>query len=73
MQCLNIKDKKVKAALDEVAQVLGEDAAYYVISENNGYAIDQAPNGAQSKLFSDLLDYYEGDRTQAIIHKGNTY
>lgn len=73
MQCLNIKDKKVKAALDEVAQVLGEDAAYYVISENNGYAIDQAPNGAQSKLFSDLLDYYEGDRTQAIIHKANTF
>jgi hypothetical protein len=42
MQCLNLKNnKKVKAAFDEVAKVLNsEDAAYYVISENNGYAID---------------------------------
>nr|DAW32025.1 MAG TPA: hypothetical protein [Caudoviricetes sp.] len=40
MQCLNLNNKEVKAAFDEVAQVIGEDAAYYVISENNGYAID---------------------------------
>jgi hypothetical protein len=41
MQCLNINNKEVKAALDEVTNVLGnEDAAYYIISENNGYAID---------------------------------
>lgn len=41
MQCLNINNKEVKAALDELTAVLGSyDAAYYVISENNGYAID---------------------------------
>ena len=52
MQCLNIRDKNVKAALDEVAKVLGsEDAAYYVISENNGYAIDQAPHGSRLSCF----------------------
>ena len=36
MQCLNLNNKEVKAAVDEVARVLGsEDAAYYIISENN--------------------------------------
>lgn len=70
MSCLNINIKEVKAALDELTNVLGDaDAAYYIISENNGYAIDQAPNGAQSKLFSDLLDHYNGNREQAIKSK----
>ena len=70
MQCLNLNNKEVKAAVDEVARVLGsEDAAYYIISENNGHAIDQAPNGAQSKLFSDLLNHYNGNREQAIKAK----
>ncbi|UVX35328.1 MAG: hypothetical protein [Bacteriophage sp.] len=41
MQCLNLKNKEVKAAVDELTAVLGsEDAAYYIVSENNGYAID---------------------------------
>ena len=74
MQCLNINNKEVKAALDELTAVLGSyDAAYYVISENNGYAIDQAPNGAQSKLFSDLLEHYNGDRAKAIQAKARTF
>lgn len=74
MQCLILDNKEVKAAVDEVAKVLGsEDAAYYIISENNGYAIDQAPNGAQSKLFSDLLSYYNGNREQAIKAKVNIF
>ena len=66
MQCLNLKNKEVKAAFDEVAKVLNsEDAAYYVISENNGYAIDQDPDGSQSQLFQDLLQKYNGDRDKA--------
>jgi hypothetical protein len=41
MQCLNLKNKEVKAAVNELTTVLGsEDAAYYIVSENNGYAID---------------------------------
>ena len=41
MQCLNLKNKEVKTAVDELTTVLGsEDAAYYIVSENNGYAID---------------------------------
>lgn len=74
MQCLNLNNKEVKAALDELTAVLGsENAAYYIISENNGYAIDYAPNGAQSKLFSDLLSYYNGDRAKAIQAKARTF
>lgn len=70
MQCLILDNKEVKAAVDELTTVLGsKDAAYYVVSENNGYAIDQAPNGEPSKLFSDLLSYYNGNREQAIKAK----
>lgn len=70
MQCLILDNKEVKAAVDELTTVLGsKDAAYYVVSENNGYAIDQAPNGEPSKLFSDLLGYYNGNREQAIKAK----
>ena len=37
-----------------------------------GNGIDKAPNGAKSKLFNDLLEYY-GDRTKAIKAKAKTY
>lgn len=74
MQCLNLNNKEVKAAVDEVAKVLGsEDAAYYIISENNGYAIDQGPDGSQSELFSDLLRRFDGDRNQAIRQIAKTF
>lgn len=74
MQCLNLSNKEVKAAVDELTQVLGsEDAAYYIISENNGYAIDQAPNGAQSELFSALLSHFNGDRVQTIKAMAKTF
>ena len=74
MQCLNLNNKEVKAAVDEVARVLGsEDAAYYIISENNGYAVDQGPDGSQSELFSDLLRRFDGDRDQAIRQIAKTF
>lgn len=74
MQCLNIKNPEVAALLKEYTEILGsENAAYYVLSENNGYGIDKAPNGEPSKLFSDLLDHYNGDRVAAIQAKARTY
>lgn len=74
MQCLILDNPEVKAAVDELTTVLGsEDAAYYIISENNGYAIDQAPNGEPSKLFSDLLSHYNGNREQAIEAKSKVF
>lgn len=67
MQCLNLSNKEVKAAVDEVARVLGsEDAAYYIISENNGHAVDKAPDGEPSQLFSDILQANNDNRDDAI-------
>ena len=57
----------------ELVSVLGENEAYYIWDQNNGYGLDKAPNGAQSKLFSDLLSYYNGDRALAIRAKSNIY
>lgn len=71
--CPNFKNKEVKEQFEELSNVLGENTAYYVWSYNNGYSLDYAPNGAQSKLFSDLLEYYKGDRRSAIIAKAKTY
>lgn len=71
--CPNFSNKQVKQEFDELVQAVGEDMAYLLWDRNNGYALDKAPNGADSKLFKDLLDYYEGDRQKAIIAKGKTY
>lgn len=74
MQCLNIKNPEVAALLKEYTETLGsENAAYYVLSENNGYGLDKAPNGEPSKLFSDLLEHYNGNRVAAIQAKARTY
>ena len=74
MQCLNIKNKEVAALLDEYTRILGnEDAAYYVLSENDGYGLDKAPNGEPSKLYSDLLSHYDGDHNMAIKAKSQVY
>lgn len=74
MQCLNTKNPEVAALLDEYTNILGDrDAAYYVLSENNGYGLDRAPNGAPSKLFSDLLSHYNGDKNRAIQAKAQVY
>ncbi len=74
MQCLVLSNKEVKAAVDELTEVLGnEDAAYYIISENNGYSIDRAPNGEPSELFSALLSYFQGDRNATILAKSKVF
>ena len=74
MQCLNIKNKEVAALLDEYTNILGSyDAAYYVLSENNGYGLDKAPNGEPSKLYNDLLSNYNNDHSMAIRAKSMVY
>lgn len=74
MQCLNIKNPEVAALLKEYTEILGsENAAYYVLSENNGYGLDKAPNGEPSKLFSDLLKHYNGDKVAAFQAKSKVY
>lgn len=74
MQCLNIKNPEVAKLLQEYTDILGSyNAAYYVISENNGYGLDNAPNGEPSKLFSDLLEHFDGDKLAAIQAKAKTF
>jgi len=57
--CPNKKSKEFK---ELVSALGGEDKAYLVWMRNKGNHLDKAPNGADSKLFKSLLDYYEGDR-----------
>lgn len=71
--CPNFSNKQVKQEFDELVQAVGEDMAYLLWDRNNGYALDKAPNGADSRLFKDLLDYYEGDRQKTLQIKGKVY
>lgn len=71
--CPLFSDKKVKEDFDELKNVVGEVGAYHVWNEQRGYPIDQTPNGKPSKLFADLLQYYNQDREKAIRAKCLTY
>lgn len=71
--CPNFSNKQVKQEFEELVQAVGEDMAYLLWDRNNGYALDKAPNGADSRLFKDLLDYYEGDRIKTLQAKGKVY
>ena len=57
----------------ELVEVVGENQAYYLWDQNNGYSLDKAPNGQPSKLFSDILSLYQGDRKAAIQAKAKVY
>lgn len=71
--CPNLKNKEVAREFEELKNATSEAAAYRVWSQNNGNGIDKAPNGEPSKLFSDLLEHYNGDRVAAIQAKARTY
>lgn len=73
MKCLNTKNREVASLLDEYSEIFGKNAAYFVLSENNGYGLDKASNGEPSRLYSDLLTYYNGDRLKAIVAKSKIY
>lgn len=57
----------------ELVEIVGENKAYYLWDQNNGNALDKAPNGNDSKLFSNLLEHYNGDITKAIQAKSKVY
>ena len=71
--CPNFKNKEVKQQFDEIVAATSEQAAYHIWSQNNGNAIDRAPNGAPSKLFADLLEHFNGDRKAAIQAKAKVF
>lgn len=69
MVCLLESNIEVQKQLKEYTDILGDAAAaYYVLSENNGYDLDKAPDGAESQLYKDLLDKY-GSKELAIKKK----
>lgn len=71
--CPNLKNEEVAKEFEELKNATSEAAAYHIWSQNNGNGIDKAPNGEPSKLFSDLLEHYNGDRIAAIQAKARTY
>ena len=72
MVCL-IKSEN-KPLLDSYADILGsEDAAYYVLSKNNGYSLEFTPSGERSDLFRQLLAKNNYDYKEAIREKAEMY
>lgn len=71
--CPNFSNKNVLKEFNELKELVGEIGAYHIWNENNGNPIDQTKDGKPSKLFSDLLQYYNGDRAAAIKGKAKTF
>ena len=73
MMCPNLKNPQVAQEFNELVQAVGEKAAYDIWNQNNGYGIESAPNGAPSKLFSDLLSEFDGNRELTIKAKAKVF
>lgn len=71
--CPNLRNKKVKQEFDELVSIFGEEIAYFLWDKTNGNGMELAPNGASSRLFSDLLKLSNGDRRKAIIAKAKVF
>lgn len=72
MVCIYNPDPETLALLRKYEGILGsEEAAYYVVSQNNGFGLDKTPTGEDSILFQQLLQTY-GER-EAIIKKASIY
>lgn len=73
MVCIYNPSPEQLSALDRYANVLGsEDAAYYVLSQNNGFLLDKTPNGEDSDLYQDMISHY-GSEEEAIRMKSMLY
>lgn len=75
MVCLRESLPEVREQIQNLADKLGVDygTAKIILQENNGYDLDKAPSGAESKLYQMLLEYYNGDERKALIAKAKTY
>ena len=71
--CPNFSNPDVARDFNELVEATSEKAAYAIWSLNNGNAIDKAPNGAQSRLFKDLVQANENNRQLAIKSKAKLY
>ena len=75
MVCLRESLPEVREQIQNLADKLGVDygTAKIILQENNGYDLDKAPSGAESKLYQTLLEHYNGDERKALIAKAKTY
>jgi len=73
MMCPILTIPQVAQEFNELVQAVGEKAAYDIWNQNNGNGIESAPNGAPSKLFSDLLSEFDGNRELTIKAKAKTF
>lgn len=69
------KFPEIREEIQQLADNIGADydTARIIYETNNGHGLDKAPNGAESKLYSDLLSHYNGDVKQAQIAKAKLY
>lgn len=69
------KFPEIREEIQQLADNIGADydTARIIYETNNGHGLDKAPNGAESKLYSDLLSHYNGDVKQAQIAKARLY
>lgn len=70
---LDFCPNKVSKEFKEMSSIFGEDKAYFLWMRNKGNHLEKAPNGADSKLFNDLLEYFNGDRKEALRAKAKVY
>lgn len=72
MVCIYKPDDEQKNAIKEYTDILGsEEAAYYVLSQNNGFPLDKTPTGEDSDLFKQIEN--KENRRSAIIKKASLY
>lgn len=71
--CPNLSNPDVAREFNEIVEATNETAAYHIWSQNNGFAIDKAPNGEPSIAFQQLLQITNGDRVKAIKAKARLY
>lgn len=73
MVCIYNPSTEQISALERYADILGsDDAAYYVLSQNNGFLLDKTPNGEDSDLYNDLISHF-GSEEEAIRMKAMMY
>lgn len=74
MTCLRTEVPEVQEQLKEYTNILGSfDAAYYVLSENNGYGLELTSDGKESKLYQDLYSHFGKSRDMAIREKSKIF
>ena len=75
MICALDNKPEIREEIQNLADKIGYDydTTRVIYENNNGYSLDKAPNGAESKLYKSLLEYYNGNKVLALKAKAKTY